>query len=114
MFNLTPQERVALICLLVIFCCGTLGSVALKIDARIVHWVKTAHQVRSAYPLDINIATAEDLDKLPGVGLKTAQKIVDYRQAYGKFKSAEEVRQVKGISRKTLEKITQYCRFEVL
>ncbi len=114
MFYLTPQERIALISLLVIFCFGTLVSVALKQDARIIHWVKTAHQVKSTYPLNINIATAEDLDKLPGIGLKTAQRIIDYRQSYGKFKSAEDVRQVKGITRKALETITRDCRFEAL
>ncbi len=111
-FYLTPQERVALICLLLIFCFGTLASIALKKDARILRWVKTAHQIQSAYPLDINSATVEDLDKLPGIGLKTARRILDYRQSHGKFRSAEDVRKVKGISKKILEGIAPYCRFE--
>ena len=114
MFYLTPQERGALICLLVIFCFGTLVSIALKKDARILRWVKTAHQVQSISPLNINVVTVEDLDKLPGIGLKTAQRIYDYRQSYGKFKSVEDLHNVKGISKKTLEVITQYCRFDAL
>jgi competence ComEA-like helix-hairpin-helix protein len=100
--------------LLVIFCVGTLVSVVLKKDARILHWVNTAHQVQSAYPLDINNTTVQDLDKLPGIGLKTAQRIIDYRQSSGKFRSIEEVRKVKGISKKALETIARYCRFAPL
>lgn len=114
MFHLTPQERLALICLLVIFGLGTLLSIALKQDARVLRWVKTAHHVQSAAPLDINKATVEELDKLPGIGLKTAQRILEYRQHSGKFRGAEDVRQVKGVSSKALDSIIQYCRFDAL
>ena len=114
MFNLTPQERSALICLLVIFCVGTLASIALKKDARVLHWVKTSHQVQAMTALNINTATVEDLDKLPGIGKKTAQRIIDRRQSSGKFTSMDDLRQVKGLSGKTLEKITPYCRFDAL
>ena len=111
MFHLTPQERVALICFLVIFCLGTLVSVALKKEARVLRWVRTAHQVQSLHPLDVNTASAEDLDKLPGIGLKTAQRIIDYRQSYGQFRSLNDIGKVKGVSRMILDKIAQYCRF---
>ena len=115
MFYLTPQERSALVCLLVIFCAGTLVSVALKQDAHVLHWVKTAHQVQAtSYPLDINKATVDDLDTLSGIGPKTAQRILDYRQSHGVFKSMDDVRNVKGLSGKALEQITQKCRFNVL
>jgi competence protein ComEA len=48
-------------------------------------------------PLDLNTATAEQLDALPGIGPATAQKIIDYRQAHGPFRTVDELDAVPGI-----------------
>jgi len=48
-------------------------------------------------PVDLNSASVEQLDALPGIGPSTAQKIVDYRQAHGAFHSVEELDAVPGI-----------------
>ena len=48
-------------------------------------------------PLDLNSATLEQLESLPGVGPVTAQKILDYRQAHGAFHSLAELDAVPGI-----------------
>jgi competence protein ComEA len=48
-------------------------------------------------PLDLNSATATQLDQLPGVGPVLAQRIVDYRTEHGGFRSVDELRQVSGI-----------------
>jgi competence protein ComEA len=48
-------------------------------------------------PMDLNSATATQLDQLPGVGPVLAQRIVDYRTQHGGFRSVDELRQVSGI-----------------
>jgi competence protein ComEA len=48
-------------------------------------------------PIDLNTATATQLDQLPGVGPVLAQRIVDYRTQHGGFHSTDELRQVSGI-----------------
>ena len=58
--------------------------------------------------LDINRATAEELELLPGIGPAIAQRIVDYRRQNGPFPSIEALIEVKGIGEKTLEALKPY------
>ena len=55
--------------------------------------------------LDLNSATGQDLDALPGVGPKLAERIMEYRELVGVFHTLEELRAVKGIGKKTFERI---------
>jgi competence protein ComEA len=55
--------------------------------------------------LDVNRATEEDFDALPGIGPKLAERIVEYRQSVGTFRSLDELRTVKGIGNKKFERI---------
>ncbi|WP_285694905.1 ComEA family DNA-binding protein [Actinomadura sp. NBRC 104412] len=51
----------------------------------------------TAGPLDLNTATADHLDRLPGVGPVLAQRIIDYRTQHGPFRSVEQLQEVSGI-----------------
>jgi competence protein ComEA len=54
-------------------------------------------------PINLNSATAEQLDTLDGVGPATAQKILEYRTQHGGFASVDDLAQVAGIGPKKLE-----------
>lgn len=56
-------------------------------------------------PLDVNAASAEELEQLPGIGPVLAQAIVDYRTEHGPFGSVDELLQVSGIGETKLENI---------
>jgi competence protein ComEA len=55
--------------------------------------------------VNINTATAEELDTLPGVGPSIAQRIIDYRTTHGPFRSIEDIKKVKGIGDATFEEL---------
>ncbi len=48
-------------------------------------------------PVDLNTATPDQLDALPGIGPATAEKIIAYRQAHGPFRAVDELEGVPGI-----------------
>jgi len=60
--------------------------------------------------INLNTATAQELDQLPGVGPATAAKIIEYRMQHGTFRSIDELLAVKGIGPKKLEAMRRFLR----
>ena len=56
-------------------------------------------------PINLNTATQAQLESLPGVGPKAAQRILDYRKQNGHFKKIEDLMNVKGFGEKTFLKL---------
>ncbi len=62
---------------------------------------------KSAFPININTATHADLEKLPRIGPKMAQRIIDYRTSNGPFQKTSDLKQIKGIGEKTFERLQE-------
>jgi competence protein ComEA len=59
-------------------------------------------------PVNINTATSEELQQVPGIGPATAEKILQTRKSYGSFKSVDDLLAIKGIGKKRLDKMRKY------
>jgi len=56
-------------------------------------------------PINLNTATQAQLESLPGVGAKAAQRVLEYRKQNGNFKKVEDLMNVKGFGEKTFLKL---------
>lgn len=60
--------------------------------------------------VNLNTATLEELDALPGIGPSTAKNIIAYREAHGGFAAPEEIMNVKRIGEKTFGKLKEFIK----
>jgi competence ComEA-like helix-hairpin-helix protein len=61
-----------------------------------------------AHPIDLNSATLEQLEELPGIGPVTAKEILRFREKSGRFQRVEDLLAIRRISRQKLEKIRPF------
>lgn len=70
---------------------------------------KLPTQAASQGLLNINTATLEQLQELPGIGKTLAQRILDYRNTHGPFERLSDLSLVEGIGLDIIERITDYA-----
>ncbi len=63
----------------------------------------------SVFPIEINFATAEELQLIPSIGPATAKLIIDYRDEFGSIVAFRELLSIDGIGEKTIEVLKEYC-----
>jgi competence protein ComEA len=71
---------------------------------------KSPAKVSASNPLDLNRATAAQLDTLPGIGPVTAQRILDYRTKVGRINSVDELKKISGLGGAKFEEIKNLLR----
>ena len=91
------------------------GTPAVKSDGLSPHYQEAAGagkkstdpsgSVAPSDKININTASAAELDKLPGVGPAMAKRIMEWRQANGPFQSGEDLKQVQGIGDAKYQKL---------
>lgn len=64
--------------------------------------------IKDNYKIDINKASIKDFQKLPGIGIKTAKKIIELRKTKGSFKKVKGLLMVKGIGKFKFKKIKNF------
>lgn len=62
--------------------------------------------------VNINTATADELEKLPKIGKGIAERIIEYRQKYGRFRRAEHLILVRGMSDKKFRELQSLVKVE--
>jgi len=100
----TNEEKTILVSILVAAVAGLLINLIFSYNKKLSE--KPAQP--AALIININTAAPEELDRLPGVGKVTAERIVEYRTKNGAFKTVEDLAKVKGITRPKLEKIRKF------
>ena len=79
--------------------------VSIGVDPELARIADSLHLIRVAElnkPINVNIATASDLERLPGVGPVLASRIIEEREANGPFVSADDLDRVSGIGPKKI------------
>lgn len=75
--------------------------------------IKQTSAARAVGKIDLNRATEQDLESLPGIGEVLAGRIVKYRQDIGSFNRVEDLRDVKGIGKKKFDRIKNLVQVTV-
>ncbi|HYL68305.1 MAG TPA: helix-hairpin-helix domain-containing protein [Candidatus Limnocylindria bacterium] len=81
---------------------------SLALAILLFHGAVLSQKKPPAKPIDLNTATVEQLEELPGIGPTTAKAIVQFREKSGPLKRVEDLLAIHGISKARLEKLRPY------
>ncbi len=91
---------------------GTVAGAGSEHTARGSASAGSVEKLAPGQQLNLNTASASELEKLPGIGPTKAQAIVDYRTQNGNFKSIEDIEKVKGIKAGVFSKVKDYIKVD--
>ena len=93
--------RMGIVCVLAFSLCMVFGSVSLLAQKAPASSDQAAAAAASAAKINLNSATADQLESLPGIGPAMAKSIIEHRSRVGKFQRIEELMNVKGLGKRS-------------
>ena len=85
-----------------------LGAQSIPAAAQDASRARSAAKPAVTGTVNINTASATDLETLPGIGAKTAARIIEYRQKNGPFKKIEDLMNMRGVGEKNFLKLRSH------
>ncbi len=108
MLYLTKHEKTVLIVLSLVMTCGSFLNIAFKKYAALTPWIE--EKERFLKITDVNAAGFDELVRVPYIGEKSAQKIVEHRKKFGPIRSLNELGLITRLSAESLEKAGKYLK----
>lgn len=109
-FNLTRQEKNVILVVIL----AALVGIGISYLFKMMPKAGQAYNTSFDKPLKVNINTAsvDELIKLPEIGPKTAERIINFRGKNGKFSEISQLKQIQGITDKKLTRIKEFLVLE--
>lgn len=108
LMQLTKNEFKVLCAVALILFFGSLLQLTFKRYPQLLNMVNLIESNYIYSKIDVNLADAEALERLPYIGPYSAQQIVEFRNVHGRFSSLEELKQIRGIRETNYERFVPY------
>lgn len=90
--------------------CGLVGPVTAEGPAQAAGREEARAPAQSREKVELNTADRMELEELPGIGPRTAERIIEYRTKNGQFEKIEELMNVRGIGERTFLRLRDFVR----
>ena len=108
MLYLTKHEKAVLIVLAVVMTCGSLLNTAFHHIRDSASWIEEKEHF--LHRTDVNRAEFDELVRVPYIGEKSANRIIEHRQKFGSIQSLQELGLITRLSPESLEKAGKYLK----
>jgi len=112
MYHFNQQERIFLLSLCCILFIGSAFRYLIKTFPNINNMINVVDDQRFYPKININTADHQSLVRIPYIGEYTADRIIEYRERTGGFRSLDELKNIRGIRSKNFDRFAPYLRLQ--